>query len=164
LKAIRIIYIIAILLGFALWAGNVLGALEIDIHPESPAPLSTITFTATVNEESITEVFIKIKECRDDFCYSPNINESMDSIGSNQYQKSVTLIQDDANNIAYWIVVNRDGNWTDYWEESIKLDLASPSNGNGDGNGSNGIPGFELIGLLISVIIIVLIFKKRECK
>jgi len=135
---------------------------EITLNPSDPAPLSDVTFTAEVSsDDPISEVYLIVKECRDDLCYTPGFNESMSEITSGQYEKEIKLIHSDANNIEYWLVVNSNGTWYDFQTDYEQKELKEVSNGNG---GSNDTPGFELISLLVAVSLGVLLFKRKRVR
>jgi len=136
---------------------------EITLDPSGPAPLATITFTAEISsDDTISEVYLVVKECRDDICYIDGFNESMSEITSGQYEKEITLTHSDANNIEYWLVINSNGTWYDYQTDFEQKDLKETANGgNGD---SNKTPGFEMTVFIVSIALLLIIFKKKRTK
>ena len=142
---------------------------DITISPTAPAPLSTVTINATVSGEDIDEVFLKIKECKDTFCYLPE-NFSMTEIASGEYQLVTTLEHGDANNIGYQLVINSNGTWYDFYTEAhmvytwLTVEPSDGENGDGDGtgDGTGGTPGFELVLMLASIAVIVFILQRKR--
>jgi len=163
--------ICVLLLGMFLVNVTVVGAAdptvdEMTLDPVIPAPASTVTFTAKLSGDTITEVYLIVKECKD-ICYTPGHNESMTEISSGEYQKEITLIHSDATNIEYWLVVNSGETWHSFQNDYEQLYLSTSSNGdtgNGDDGGSNQSPGFELIVLMVSIGIILFVFKRKRKK
>jgi len=140
---------------------------EITLDPAIPAPASTVTFTAKLSGDTITKVYLIVKECKD-VCYTPGHNESMIEVSSGEYQKEITLTHSDATNIEYWLVVNSNGTWYNFGNDYEQLYLSTPSNGdtgNGDdGSGSNQSPGFELLALMFTIGIALFVFKRKREK
>ena len=66
-------------------------SIQTNLNGES-APESNITFNATVIGDNVSEVYIMVKECKDDFCFINRHNESMEKIDQNGYQAIVQLI------------------------------------------------------------------------
>lgn len=130
----------------------------VTITPEHPTPMSTITFNVNVTGENITEVYLNVRECKGDFCYAQGFNESMDMVASGEYQKEITLKHSDADNIEYWFVINSNGTWYDLQKDQT-ITYLSTSTGK---NGSNGIPGFELLLLLFSIVFLLFILKRKR--
>ncbi len=172
-----LIITIAILGFFMLTLNNISAANEptIEIKPQSPAPESTITFTPTIKDENTTEVWLHIQECdaNTGICFSDSVkNESMTDLGGGKYEVSITLLHNDATYIQYWIDVKTSDAWIDYFKGSdgkgTIINLSAPVNGDDDDSTVNGgdkngeTPGFEFIGVLISVIFILLILNKRK--
>jgi ABC-type Fe3+-hydroxamate transport system substrate-binding protein len=143
--------------------------ITITISPTAPAPLSTVTINATVSGEDIDEVFLKIKECKDTFCYLSE-NYTMTEIAPGEYQVVVTLEYSDVNNIGYQLVINSNGTWYDFFTEDnivyTWLTITPSDGGNGDGDGTGdgtgGTPGFELVLMLVSIAVIVFILQRKR--
>jgi hypothetical protein len=124
------------------------------ISPTQPAPLSTITFTAQVDEPA-TAVRLLIQECNahSGVCYARQ-NLSMTDLGDGSYKTTVTLEHQDATYIQYSLLVQTDGGWTPYLEET-KVTLQQQSNNNSGGN-TNGSPGFEVAAVLLAATFIMM--------
>ena len=138
-----------------------------EIKPPNPAPESTISFTANIEDENTTEVWIHIQECDENagLCFPDSVkNESMTDLGDGKYEVSIALIHDDATYITYWLEVKTSDAWSNYFKgtdgKGTEITL-SESGGNG-GDRSEGTPGFEFIGVFISAIFILLILNKRK--
>jgi hypothetical protein len=87
--------------------------ISITISPEKPVPLSTITFTLEIEGENISEVYMRLKEANDYFCYTPR-NVSMDRINEEIYECNVTLEWVDATYISYQPLVYCNGIWYEF--------------------------------------------------
>lgn len=137
---------------------------NIEINSNKPKASSTVTFTATFSDDSLTAVNIIVAECKlvenDEFCFADTIDEPMDKIDSGQYQKQVILKHSDATYIKYWLAVEENGEIKDLSDELVQMDLDVSTDGdNGDSEES---PGFELIILIISLIIVIAIIRKKR--
>ena len=138
-------------------------AVDITFEPEEPAPESTITFTATVSGENISEVYICLSECKEGLCYADSFNESMDEISEGVYQKEITMIHSDATYIEYWAVFNDNGTWYDFQEETANLKTSSDDNGDTtNGDDTDDTPGFEMILILLSLVALIFLFKRKR--
>ena len=140
--------------------------IDLTISPAAPTPLSTVTINATISGDYvINETFLRIKECKDTFCYL-DTNYSMTEIGAREYQAVITLEHDDANNIGYQIVINSNGTWYDFFTEDHIfyewLTVESSDGGGGDSDGAGGTPGFELVLMLVSIAVIVFILQRKR--
>ena len=87
--------------------------VNITITPENPTPLSTITFTAEIKGENISEVYMKVKEMDENICM-PTINVSMDKIDEEIYECNITLEYANATYIGYTPIVNCKGMWYEF--------------------------------------------------
>ena len=129
-----------------------------EIDPDQPAPLSTVTFTAQI-DDTATAVRLLIQECNGNtgICYVRQ-NLSMSDMGDGSYQKTVTLEHEDATYIQYSLLVQTSNGWTTYLEET-KVTLQEQQS-NGD---TNGTPGFELAGMLLAAmfIMVLVVWRKR---
>jgi hypothetical protein len=137
----------------------------IEIKPSSPTPESTITFTATVKDENTTDVRLVLQECDGNtgICFTKE-NISMNSVDINTYEIMFTLEHSEATYIQYSLVVNSNEGWKTYLDKT-KFNLSEKQNGdNGKDNTNkdNDTPGFEYIGVFISVIFILFILNKRK--
>jgi hypothetical protein len=173
-KMVRICLLVSVfisMLAISVAAQPVPEDITITISPAAPAPLSTVTINATVSGEDIDEVFLKIKECKDTFCYLPE-NFSMTEIAPGEYQLETTLEHGDANNIGYQLVINSNGTWYDFYTEEhmvytwLTVETSDGENGDGDGDGTGdgtgGTPGFELVLMLVSIAVIVFILQRKR--
>jgi len=156
-----------VILGLCVSTSGVTAAIgpTIELYPEEPTPQSTVLFTVIIpDSETVSNVQLIVKECKEgDICFTDSFNESMTEKDVDTFEVEITLKHDTATYIEYHVgYLNND-----VWEESDseKLDLKIESN-NGNSNGgnddTNGTPGFEFIGVLISAIFILLILNKRK--
>ena len=137
----------------------------IEIKPSSPTPESTITFTATVKDENITDVRLVLQECDGNtgICFTKE-NISMNYIDMNTYEIMFTLEHSEATYIQYSLLVNSNEGWKTYLDKT-KFNLSEKQNGdNGKDNNNedNDTTGFEFIGVFISIIFILFILNKRK--
>jgi len=169
MKNLRLIILImcSVILCLFLSIPSVIAQPNIDItfEPEEPAPESKINFTATVSGENISEVYICLSECKEGLCYADSFNESMDEISEGVYQKDITMIHSDATYIEYWAVVNDNDTWYNFNLDYETANLKTSSNGNGDttnGNDTDDTPGFEMILVLLSLVVLIFLFKRKR--
>ena len=99
---------------------------DMDYTPKSPAPLSTITFKATVAGENPT-VYVFVEECRNDLCYADFQNVTMVKIGMTHYTKAVKLRHAFANIVHYQIIVQSEGIWYKSTLEEFNLEKENES-------------------------------------
>jgi hypothetical protein len=142
---------------------------NISLEPAKLSKMSEVTFSVSVTGEDIQEVYINVIECEDTQCFVvEKFNESMEKINDGEYTKTITLIQSDANNIEYYLVIRDNGIWYDYIDdfETTYFEVVDNNNGgnsNSDGNGSSDeTPGFELLLVFASLIVIFFIFKRKR--
>lgn len=93
---------------------------DMDYTPKNPAPLSTITFSATVTGENPT-VYVFVEEYRDGLCYPDTQNVTMTKIDATHYKKAVKLKYVFANIVHYQIIVKSKGIWHKSTLEEINL-------------------------------------------
>lgn len=128
---------------------------DITYYPEEPAPRSTITFNATVDGDGISAVYLIVEECSSSLiCYKEQ-NVTMDKVGD-KYQAEVTLNHEDAATVKCHLKINSGGTWNE--SEGVEFDLSEKI----DGQNSKKTPGFELLILIMSIIIVTIYVKKRE--
>jgi len=127
------------------------------VNPEKPARKSSVTFTAEFDDSDIQNVYLKYNECNDEICYSL-YNKSMTSIGDNKFEVDITLVKDDATYIQYWLEVESTDGWSNY------LEISNVYLSTGSGGDSNGSPGFEFLLVALSVMLIVVVFKRKRMK
>jgi hypothetical protein len=129
--------------------------------PTQPEALSTIKFTAEIDEVDATNVELVIQECTANLCYT-KVYVAMTKIDDNTYEKSYTLTRSKAIYLQYWIEVETDQGTTSYGDYT-NITYKESTNGETNGNGNtNDTPGFELAGLILSVIFISVIFYRRK--
>ena len=126
---------------------------SVDYTPKNPDPLSTVTFSVTVEADN-PQVYVFVEECRDDLCYADVQNVTMDKISTYRYIRDVTLKHGDANIVHYQIIVENNGIWYNSTMEEFDLG-AGETNGNGD------TPGFEGLFLIAAFVVMVALIKKR---
>lgn len=167
-KKIKNIFIIFIFLfGLNLTSNNILANdnVNIEIIPASPEPESEIEIKVFINIDGIEQVNIEIQECNitTGLCF-PNSrkNITMSKIDDNNYIAIHKLIESKASYIEYNLLVKTEIGW-EYLIEKEKTNLTEPKN-NGDSNinGNGDTPGFEIITLFLSIIIVLLILNKRK--
>ena len=159
---------------FVLTFSIVSAAPTVQLNPAQPEPLGTVTFTATISDvENIEKVTIRVQECGNEpdigyICYTDEFNETMTESSENTYTASITLDHENAIELKYQLHYLTDQGWTSFPDEDlITVELDTSGQTNGDNNGDNGdsgsdTPGFELIGLVLSVIFISLIMYRRK--
>lgn len=173
---IRQVLIIGVLvLGMYSWTVGTVGAAEpmvedVTIEPEEPTLLSTITFTATItSEDSLEDVRLIVKECSESVCFTPGFNISMDIIDTTTYQAQVTLTHEDAVKIQYYLKIESNGVWYEYDVYEVNL-TTEPDDGTSNGDDANGgtgteeTPGFELIPMVVSIFVVLFLYKRRRFK
>jgi len=155
-----------LLLGMCVVNAFAVGAAEptITIDPESPAPASEVTFSVEISDDNVSEVWLIVTECKGStFCYTPqNVSMSESEVENNTYEVDVTLEYDDSTYITYSVNVKSDVGWEKSEDHTVYLSV--PSNGDQSSNGddNNQTPGFELIPMMLSIAIIVFIFKRKR--
>jgi hypothetical protein len=167
-KTRRILIIAIAIIGFFIsTVTNVSSAIEptVDIKPASPTPESTITFTATVEDENTTEVRLVLQECDGNtgICFTKQ-NISMNTIDIYTYEGSFDLEHSEATYIQYSLVVKSNEGWKTYLDKT-KFNLSekqNDDNGKDGSNNDNDTPGFGFIVVIISVIFILIILNKRK--
>ena len=143
---------------------------SVEIEPKHPKPQDAVTFTATFSEnENIEKVVIRVEECGNEpdigyVCYIDKFNETMTKTSNDTYKITITLKHKNAIDMHYQLGVLSGNSWSWYPEDDMtSVDLDTPSDSNGDnGNNDTDTPGFEFIGLLLSVMFISLILHIRK--
>jgi hypothetical protein len=133
----------------------------IEIIPEAPEPESDIEIKAFIDMEGIEQVYIIIQECdiNTGICYERK-NISLNKISDNTYSNSYKLKESKATYIQYNLLVKSDTGWETLIQEE-KTNLLDTKN-NGDVNGNEDTPGFEIIASLLAIISIILLLNKRK--
>ena len=144
---------------------------DINWSPEEPIRESEVSFSVDITGDNIEEVYIRVEECNDQFCYQDIINESMINTVGNTWEASATLLHDDTTYSTVWLEIKSNGNWTNFKDSKISFDVfedtGNGENGGNGGNGDNGTddtPGFELIVLVISIIVAISVYKKKRIR
>ena len=134
----------------------------VDIIPPEPKALQTIEVTTQLTDENINAVYVEIQECNGNtgLCYS-KVNETMSETTANVYTASVTLTHDDATYMQYTIVVQTDQGWITY-EKDTKVTYDTASGSTNGGSNDNDTPGFEFIGIALSIMFISFILYRRK--
>ena len=90
----------------------------------------------------------------------------MTKTSNDTYKITITLKHKNAIDMHYQLGVFSSNSWSWYPENdmtSVDLDTSSDSNGdNGNGNNDTDTPGFEFIGLLLSVMFILFMLNKKK--
>ncbi len=136
---------------------------EINASPASPTALSTVTLSVTISGVTPSEVRVTVEECNGQtgICYPDIQNVSM-SLDDGAYKADVTLKHADATYITCKTLAKTDGTWTASEEKRIDLSENTNGNTNGDGDNGGGTPGFELLGVLVAVgVLLIIIGRKR---
>jgi hypothetical protein len=145
----------------------------VELNPSQPKPLEKVTFTATIPDvENIEQVIISVQECGNEpdigyICYTDDFNQTLTETATNTYSGSVTLTHENAIELKYELKYQTTEGWTTYPEDLVKVeyDLSSePDNAdNGDSTDNDAdTPGFEVLGLFMSVIFISLILYRHK--
>ncbi|MCK4347077.1 MAG: hypothetical protein KAW47_00525 [Thermoplasmatales archaeon] len=171
-KKLKIIIMVTIISISMLAITNAAAAPSVEIDPKQPKPQGTVTFTAIFSEnENVEKVVILVKECGNEpdigyICYADRFNETMTKTSDDTYKTTITLKHKNAIDMHYQLGLFSGSNWSWYPENnmtSVDLDTSLDSNGgNGNGNNDPDTPGFEFIGLLLSVMFILLILHIRK--
>ena len=147
----------------------------IELNPAQPKPLDTVTFTAIIPDvENIQQVTIQVKECGNEpgigyICYTDVVfNQTLTETSTNTYSGSIILTHENAIELKYQLNYQTSEGWMLYPDDlvNVEYDLSSEPDDNNDGDSSDGddagTPGFEVLGLFISVIFISLILYRRK--
>ena len=139
-----------------------INAITIEIIPESPEPKSEIDIIASIDMEGVELVHIQIQECdiNTGICYVRE-NISLSKLDDNSYKTSYKLKESKATYIQYDLIVKTGLGWETLIKEKKTDLLISDNNGNG-GNGNQDTPGFEILGIFLGILIIMLYFKRKR--
>ena len=150
---------------------NAAATPSVEIDPKHPKPQETVTFTATFSEsENLEKVVMLVEECGNEpdigyICYTDGFNETMTKTSNDTYKITITLKHKNAIDMEYQLGFFSGNSWSWYPKSNMtSVDLNTSSNSNGDNGNENktDTPGFELTGILISAIFILLILNKRK--
>jgi len=145
----------------------------IELNPAQPKPLDTVTFTANIPDvENIQQVTIRVQECGNEpgigyICYTDEFNQTLTETSTDTYSGSVTLTHENAIELKYQLNYQTSEGWMSYPDDLVKVEYdlsGEPDNtDNGDSSDNDAdTPGFEVLGLFISVIFISLILYSRK--
>lgn len=139
-------------------------ASTLEIIPETPEPKSQIIIKAFIDVEGVVQAYLQIQECdiNTGICYERQ-NLSFNRLNENTFRTSYTLKEAKATYIQYDLIVKTELGWETLIKEKKTDLLISQNNGNNDGgNGNQDTPGFEIIGIFIGILTIILLSRKRK--
>ena len=141
----------------SIYASSVVAAdATITLIPEKPTRKSLVTFTAEFDDGGIQSVYFNYNECTNEACYKL-YNKSMTSISDNKFETEITLLEDGATYVQYWLEFKSAEGWSS--SEVEKTYLAT-----GSGGDSNDAPGFELLLIVLSMVLLTIVFKRMRIK
>ena len=166
-KKIHALIILVFLIGTLLISTSALADPTINTDPLKPTPKGTVSFTVSIPDgEQAQDVVIYVEECEEELCFTDKFNESMNSLGANTYEATITLRHQTATYFKYRVGYNSPSGWVWYPEgdnNRINSDLDRSGIGNNGGNGgSNDTPGFETLLFIISIIFISFVAIQRR--
>lgn len=145
---------------------------DVTLSPEEPKVKDTVTITADItSDEVIDEVTLRIKECDNQMCM-PTESYQMD-LEDGKYTVTDDLTYAKATYFEYQIIITIGENETYYPDASddkefVHIELQPADDGGTDGgnggDGDGGIPGFELVPLLVAIIIGVLLLRRKRSR
>ena len=140
---------------------------DVTISPEEPKVKDTVTITATItSEEDIDKVTLRIKECDENMCMLTESFQMEFEDGKYTYMDELTYAA--ATYFGYQFIIISNGNETE--TEFVNVTLKPADNGGtnggngGNGDGDGGIPGFELVPLLVAILIGVLLMRRKRSR
>jgi len=140
---------------------------DVTITPAEPEVKDTVTITATItSEDEIDEVTLRIKECDENMCM-PTESFQMELEDGNTYTYTDELTYAKATYFGYQFIITSNGTETETEFTNVTLQPAEnggTNGGNGGDDDGNGIPGFELVPLLIAIIIGVLLLRRKRSR
>lgn len=153
--------------------------VSIVTDPEYPVPESTVKVTVNITGDNISSVTLQVSECTSETGSCINFHTiDMDLNADGEYEAIFTLKDKDGSTdyIEYtkFTIISNDVTYT--FNENYKVDLNIDS-GNNNQNGENGstnnnkegdkdkgIPGFEILTLLIALTIGIFLFKRMRLR
>ena len=146
--------------------------------PANPKPESTVTVTANISGDDITSVKFNVSECNSKIGICINFYPiNMERKSDGEYEATFTLQEKkgDTDYIEYsrFTVISNGITYT--LNDKYKVNLSTDS-GNNNQNGNNGpsnnnddeskkgIPGFEVLTLLIALTIGIFLFKRMRLR
>ncbi len=156
---------VLIIFGLYLTSYNILAlnASTIEIIPEKPEPESEIQIRAIIDTEGVEQAYFLIQECdiNTGICYERQ-NLSLARLDESTYRTSYLLKEPKATYIQYNLLVKTNFGWETLIKEK-KIDLEiSQNNDNNGGNGNQDTPGFEIIGIFLGILCMMMLFRKRK--
>ena len=136
----------------------------VEIIPEKPKPQSDIDIEATIDIDGIENAYLQIQECdiNTGICYERQ-NLTLNRFNENTFRTSYTLKESKATYIQYDLIVRTEFGWeTPIKENKINLDLSQTNGDNNGGNSNQDTPGFEVIGLFLGILFIILYIDKKK--
>ena len=163
-KINKIFFAIFIIFGLFLTSYNIMAinVTTIEIIPESPKPKSEIEINAFIDIDGVEQAYLQIQECdiNTGICYERQ-NLSLSKIDDNTYTTSYILKESKATYIQYDLLVKTTIGWEILIKER-KTDLLLSQNNGNNNNGNQETPGFEIIGIFLGILSIMLLFRKRK--
>jgi len=166
MKSIKILYLS--LFFIFVFASSGLGKPivgEIYSSPSDPMPLSTVTFTVGIynNSSKIEAVQLIAQECMEDLCFIDSQNISMNytySCCMVFFEAEFKLTHGDATQIKYHLEIMGNGTWYEY--ETDYIPISRVNGNNTDDLIEETTPGFEIVILLFSIFVLLKIKKKER--
>ena len=160
---------VVLLLGLYLSTLNVSAEIatvnQVTVEPEELTLFSTVTITADITGDDVSTVNLTVGECDDvaGVCYKYH-RVTMTKLPTGEYQAEVTLTSSAATYIyCEFLIINSSGSSEQIRDDSWKFNLSPDADGTNGGADTNGTPGFELVLMLVSIVVVVfLIYRKRE--
>jgi hypothetical protein len=139
---------------------------DVTISPQNPESSDTVTITATITGDDISEVTLKLKECTNDppMCWTP-VTYPM-TLSNGEYTATHDLEHPTADYFGYLFMITDNGTATETEYVNVTITKKASNggtNGNGgNGDGNGGLPGFELVPLLVAIAIGVLLLRRKR--
>jgi len=142
-------------------------------EPANPEPESTVTVTANITGDEISSVNLTVSECTDEgdnvACFAfQTVQMSLNSTGF--YEATFTLKDTEgrSNHIKYELTVISNDTSFDFTDSSFRADLSEVPGDNNDTTPAKeedkGIPGFEIMTLLMALVIGLILFKQKRLR
>jgi len=136
--------------------------IEISLEPVDPKPMSKINFTAVItSNDSIESVRIIVTECMKEMCSAFGYNESLNKTDEDTFKGQVILTRNNATQIKYCLEILSKGTWYFFDTRFYNLNTTTGFNYETGSSKDRSTPGFELI-LIFFTIILILFLKKRK--
>jgi hypothetical protein len=161
----KILITMFVMIGVFMSSANVMAesTATVEIEPEEPTRLSTVTFTVNVtSDENIQEIHLITHECRQGLCYADAEVTLVKS--GDDYTGQYTYSHDDSIYIEYWVNIDTDQETGKQITDVIRTYLDVDSSNGGTNGESNDNPGFELFTILIAIVIGVILVKRKRSR